>query len=1117
MVHMTTTSFLLQLDLVTDTINQIPTIWVLAGGCLTLLLVLAAILFLWWAERRWKLAKRLRLSAKFVQIDALRPYTDQILSLDRFRRHAGQFQREAQNYMPDSVGDRFKQTQQQVKRSASDLPTDELREQVAEVLPTELGAGETDSSPPTTVAAAAPAGLIATAPVAQPPTPSPQQIRIGRLPRQEGQTVPATSRDRLPVGRYIDRYQIDAFIGEGSTGTVYQVYDAALGRKTILKIIHPQLANQPGFTDRLTEAIQASAGLDHPGIVAIEHYAVTPERTYILREFITGPTLDRYARQQMAAQQQGQNQFISLNYTLRLVAQVADALAHAHRRGLVHGRIQPGNVLLKSLTRPDRSGDPPLRAMLTDFGMARLFAAGDAYGEIALENMRPYLSPEQCQGQPLDSRADIYSLGMMLYQLTTQQLPFDPASLSEAHQCHLYEMPPLPTSVRPIIPEAVEAIILKAIAKNPAERYQSGAEMADALRQVVVKPTDVAAVYEQPTGSEAVGDYQIIVASEGEPDQIITLDDEMVSIGAATQNDIVLPGKGIARQHVRLERVGEGWQVIDLGSLHGSYLDSVQLLPDLPERWLRHQALRLGPYVLHWRPYERVEARPQPRMVSTETAVSAEPQPIEAVSVTISPEQVAVTPGERVDLQINLTNRGNHVDHFAVQVDGLPTEWITLSEAGMQLMPGGRGHLLLTFHPPRHSRVTARNHTFRVVSISQANPTAKGSVQGMLMIRPFTRLRFDIHPEQLRNGGACHVRLQNEGNQRLQARVLGRDPADAIRFDGMQEQVIVPAGESREVILELLPRERPFLGATNYLPFEVLAQTDEDEEPRIRPGQVEVRPLLPLWLPAVLSVLLVLCCTGFFLLNSLWASRDAQQAVAATTTAAAAAEIATATALAQPVITETATPRAVTPTPIPFPASCAMIRAQQPEAEDGEYELFYLGDPDMPMLIYCHNMANRPAEYLPLVNTDGAFNYSMISYPEGALTTHYQRLRLSPSTLVVDVSDRTFATTLGSVPNYTIISEANAANYLVIATNYARAEGCNRGNPDAPRGTANIDLRGTGFAIDPNVQFAFGGGNVQDPVANLTENDQVANLSIGGRCAHIEPATQLRLIYVANQ
>jgi eukaryotic-like serine/threonine-protein kinase len=1094
------------MDFISDTINQISTIWVVAGGCLIFVLVLAGLLILWWAERRWKLAKRLRLSWKFLQLDAIRPYANQILSLDRYRRHAGQFQREAQTYVPDSVGDRWQQGRQQFRRTAADLPTDELRERVTEALPPEAdgpdGAVATAAAPPTTQAPLATSHLP---PVTSDLPPAHQQVHVGRLPRHEGQPAPLTA-ERLPVGRYVDRYQIDAFIGEGSTGTVYQVYDAVLGRKTILKIIHPRLAAQPGFTERLTEAIQASAGLDHPGIVAIEHYAVTPERTYLLREFITGPTLDRFARQQ-----QGQNQFISLNHTLRLAAQVADALAHAHRRGLVHGRIQPGNVLLKALDRPDRPGDPPLRAMLTDFGMARLFAAGDVYGDVALENMRPYLSPEHCRGEALDSRSDIYSLGMMLYQLTTLQLPFSPASLEEAHQLHLNEMPPLPTSVRPIIPEAVETIILKAIAKNPADRYQSGVEMAEALRQVVVKPTDVAAVYDQTASAAAVGDYQIIVTSEGEPPQTITVDDEMVSIGSATQNDIVLPGKGIARQHVRLERMESGWQVVDLGSLHGSYLDSVQLLPDLPERWLQHQTLQLGPYMLHWQPYDpnRVEAQ----AVQPATAVAGE-QPLEAVRVTLSPEQVTVTPGERVDLQVNLTNRGNHVDHFSVQIDGLPAEWITISEDEMQLMPGGRGHVLLTFHPPRHSRVTARDYTFRVVGVSRSNPNARGVAQGRLTIRPFSRLRFEIQPEHLRNGGACHVLLHNEGNQRLHARVLGRDPADAIRFDGMQEQVIIPAGEQREVVLELLPRERPFLGATQYLPFEILAQTETEEEPHVRPGQVEVRPLLPLWLPAVLSVLLIICCTGFFLLNSLWGVRADRENIAETATAE--AEMATATALAQAVITATATPRAVTPTPIPFPASCAMIRDQQPEAEDGEYELFYLGNPDWPFTVYCHNLQSRPAEYLPLTNVGGSFNYSMISYPEGALTTHYQRLRIFPSTLVVDTADRTFTTTLGSVSNYNIISEAAAVEYPVIATNYGRAEGCNRGNPDAPPGRANIDLRGTGFAIDENVQFAFEGGDVQNPSVNLTENDQVADLSIGGRCAHIEPVTQLRLVYVGG-
>jgi hypothetical protein len=239
-----------------------------------------------------------------------------------------------------------------------------------------------------------------------------------------------------------------------------------------------------------------------------------------------------------------------------------------------------------------------------------------------------------------------------------------------------------------------------------------------------------------------------------------------------------------------------------------------------------------------------------------------------------------------------------------------------------------------------------------------------------------------------------------------------------------------------------------------------------------------------------------------------------RNAARATETAVAANAAATATAQAAIPITPTATIPAATPTPIPNPAACAMIRGQSEGAQDGEYTLYLNGDPALPMQIYCHDMANNPTEYLTLPNSGGGSNYALIAHPEGALTTHYQKLRLDPATLTVDTRDRTFATLHEAAPGYNVLGPDAAADYVVVASDYGRAEGCNRGNPDAPRGSANIDLSGVPFIVSEAVTFTVDGGAIQNPIIDISADRKIVNLEVGGRCAHIQPAWPFRLAYV---
>jgi hypothetical protein len=304
----------------------------------------------------------------------------------------------------------------------------------------------------------------------------------------------------LQPGQQIENYRIDSILGEGGMGTIYRATDVNLMRPVAVKVMHGNLAADPTFQARFLQEARAAARLDHPSIVRVYHFGRQSALLYIVMELIEGLSLGAYLRQLAQL-----NQVVRLEETLTLVAQAADALGYAHRQGVVHRDVKPDNILVKRLDQPDRPGDPPLRAMLTDFGLAKL--AGDA-GETQQGLMMgtlPYMSPEQVLDRPVDGRSDIYSLGVVLYQLATGKLPLDIRSPERALQAHQYETVPAPRELNAGLPSAVEAVILRALNRRPENRQQSAEELAAELRRAAGTVTDQQAqAFAADTGSLVV-------------------------------------------------------------------------------------------------------------------------------------------------------------------------------------------------------------------------------------------------------------------------------------------------------------------------------------------------------------------------------------------------------------------------------------------------------------------------------------------------------------------------------------------------------------------------------------------------------------------------------------
>ena len=274
------------------------------------------------------------------------------------------------------------------------------------------------------------------------------------------------------VGQVLDgKYRIIKRLGRGGMAEVYLAEQESLGRPVAIKLMHTFLLSDEDFLNRFKREARAMAALNHPNIVGVYDFDTYGQDSYYLvMEYIDGGTLKAELEQFVA-----KGERMPLSRVVVIIAQMADALAYAHSRGMVHRDIKPGNIMLDEETG---------RAILTDFGIVKMLGGqGAAYTMTgALIGTPAYMSPEQALGKPGDARVDIYSLGVLLFQMITGQLPFAADTPLAVVMKHVSEPPPLPTTFNPDVPPDLQAIILKSMAKDPDARYQSAIEMAVALR-----------------------------------------------------------------------------------------------------------------------------------------------------------------------------------------------------------------------------------------------------------------------------------------------------------------------------------------------------------------------------------------------------------------------------------------------------------------------------------------------------------------------------------------------------------------------------------------------------------------------------------------------------------
>ena len=394
-------------------------------------------------------------------------------------------------------------------------------------------------------------------------------------------------------GRTIGGYEIADEIGRGGMAVVCRAYQPQLERWVAIKIMHTEAGSEE-FLDRFRREAKAIAALRHPNILTIYDYGEERGIAYIVMEYVPGGSLKMHLTEEP----------MEWPDAATLIIPVGRALAHAHSRGIIHRDVKPANILL---ARPDWP-------LLADFGLVKLLDRQRAITRPGASIGTPtYFSPEQAAGEEVDHRSDVYGLALVLYQLLTGRLPFDAASPIDAMLSRLHNDPIPACRVNPRIPRALGSVVMRALARDPKDRYADMDAMIEALSRLpgatgraIMAPAqpgaEVAATTTRLKDAVANIGPRLVVTGTGAVVPIPRM--EEVLIGRADPHatlapdiDLGLHGGGLAgvsRNHARLLRCPEGWLMEDLDSTNGTFVDQTRLTPGQPVRVRDGDAIRCG-------------------------------------------------------------------------------------------------------------------------------------------------------------------------------------------------------------------------------------------------------------------------------------------------------------------------------------------------------------------------------------------------------------------------------------------------------------------------------------------------------------------------------------------
>ena len=927
------------------------------------------------------------------------------------------------------------------------------------------------------------------------------------------------------VGQTLGNYRIEALLGSGGMGEVYRGVHLHLNRPAAIKVMHANLAADPTFQARFRQEAQAAAALTHPHIVEVYEFGEQDNRYYLVLELVPDGSLRKLLQRRAA----GQSWPLALG--LELVRQTAEGLAYAQGQGMVHRDIKPDNLLLRRLAESGQQTDE-YTLKISDFGLAKLAEGTGLTATGSVMGTPAYMSPEQCQGGALDGRSDLYSLGVVLYEVATGYLPFQAKTLSEAAYKHVHIAPPPPRQARPDLPAALEAVTLRCLAKKPEERYPTGSDLAQALRKALVNPElatmapivpladpphlRAAMRTSAPTGTalQAVGAGDTpppdaadvsnpsrvprvrVQDKDGKTLHVVDLSGNGLTVGREQDNDVVLQQAGVSRHHVRVDWTDEHATVTDLGSSNGTWMAGVRLLPQAVQPWAAEDALRVGafwlrllpptpPAVAHSPLSATVRATPAEATLPVTTAplvAGGAPPAMNAASsnrlgVLLEQETLALTPGQPSVVKVTLVNLGGTVDHLKVQVEGVPAEWVQEPGLEVPLNPGAQETVQLIVSVARAATNRAGEYPVQVRALSREYPGEWAGALARWTVLPFNAMTLGLRPSRASGRGRASygVVLRNEGNTPETCQLSAEDDEEKLTYAFAQESVAVEADAAQTVPMTVRGQRRWVGKETPPYPFTIRARTKNGSAPLSATGQFVNLALLPGWVPTVAGVVL-----AGVLMTALLVPRIVPGPSGTPTPVTRSAATSTATATATPTATATATPTPIvntTPTAVSIPSN--LVNTPLATNLGGAIGSAYIAAQDR--LIFVEYSGNLSS--IDNVNSSPSYHVLGTGYttPEGiAVASDGRTAYVTERTgtlLRVDLTNagRGAATPIASgmtAPQQVALDERNGYVYVVEFANPGRLLRIDLGTGTQTAVISNI-VSGIGLLLSPDGSVAY--------------------------------------------
>lgn len=709
------------------------------------------------------------------------------------------------------------------------------------------------------------------------------------------------------IGQTLNRYQIIDRLVEDYWGSVYKAYDPKFDRFVAVQILKPHLVEKDKLNEHFLQVGRTILSWRHSGIARVFDVGQHDALTYLVREFTPGANL-----QQLLEEMRVQGEWINLAEAVQLARQVCLALDYAHKRDILHGDLHPGNILFV----PESAAGLPYQPVLTNLG---LYKPGMSPPETTAQ---AYRSPEVARGERFETRADIYSVGVLLYELTTGQLPVDvdPKLITLDEESSLPFMSP--GLLRKDLPELLEKVLHKTLAQSTVDRYPDADSLAKALAealpqvaQVKTAPsglehaTSLLPVYQRTLGEEPyhppfeprsaekeaidISEDQVHILDPDQTTRSVYMKPEGLSIGRASNNDIVVDQPGTSRHHARVDFDGEDYLVRDLKSMNGTYLEEERLSTDAPRVWLPGENLRIGKT---WLRLERAEQSlstigmvpeaTRPQMLETEAMfLSSDGHTIDPSKMKLSSGQgwigvfvetpsLSVSPGDSVSASLLIFNRGPAADTFQITLSGIPSNWIFDLPQSISLPAGSQREVNFTIKPTRSPESRAGRHVVIAHFASQNAPGEIGTEQSVearltLTISAYSQFHSELRSSRIHTREVGQVLVHNQGNLPETFTLLWEDKGQNLTFDPPQVKIVIPAGKSAAAEFRPSPIRPDWFGgeAAQAFTAHVSSQAGQLQSHR---GEFISRGLIPAWAPiALVSLCAILFCVAFLFLNQL--------------------------------------------------------------------------------------------------------------------------------------------------------------------------------------------------------------------------------------------------------